>query len=452
MTGRLVIENATVATVDVADTVFPSGHVVIEGNRIVAVGAGPAPSYVDDLPTRHVDGSDHLVTPGLVNTHHHFYQWATRGLFQDATLFEWLVGLYPIWSRIDEEVVYAAARGTIGSLLLSGCTTSMDHHYVFPRGAGDLFGAEIRAASELGLRFHPTRGSMDRGESDGGLPPDFAVESIDAILDATGEAVDNHHDPSPDSMLRVGVAPCSPFTVSIDLLREAARLARAKGVRLHTHGSETVEEETYCNEQFGMGPTDYLDSVGWLGDDVWMAHCVHLNQADIARFASTGTGVAHCPSSNARLGTGIAPLPEMLAAGVPVGLGVDGAASNESGSLGTELRIALLLARARQGPTALDVRQTLRIATAGGAEVLGRQAEIGSLEVGMLADVAMWFVGGLEHSSVEDRVAALVLGSLPPLAMLIVDGRPVVEETRLTTADADLIAHDANVQARRLLG
>jgi len=451
MAERLVIENATVATVDVADTEFPTGHVVVEGNWIVAVGAGAAPSYTDDVAVRRIDGSGHLVTPGLVNTHHHFYQWVTRGLAQDATLFDWLVALYPTWSRIDEDVVYAAARGSISSLLLSGCTAAADHHYVFPRGAGDLLGAEIRAARELGLRFHPTRGSMDRGVSDGGLPPDFAVESIEAILDATAQAVDTHHDPAPDSMLRLGVAPCSPFSVSTDLLREAAGLARSKNVRLHTHGAETLDEEQYCHEVFDKGSTDYLAGVGWLGDDVWIAHCVHLSDADIARFASTGTGIAHCPSSNARLGTGIARLQELLAAGVPVGLGVDGTASNENGSLGAELRAALLFARARKGPSALGVRQALRVGTMGGARVIGRAAEIGSLEVGKLADIAMWYVDGVEHSSIEDKVAALVLGSLPPLALLLVNGQPVVEDGQLTTADVGEVARDARIQAQRLV-
>jgi cytosine/adenosine deaminase-related metal-dependent hydrolase len=450
MMRRVVIENAAIATVDAADTEIPSGHVVVEGNEIVTVGAGPAPEHTDDGPTRRVDGTGHLLTPGLVNTHHHFYQWVTRGLVQDGTLFEWLVGLYPIWARIDEDVVYAAARGSITSLLVSGCTTAADHHYVFPHGSGDLLGAEIRAARELGLRFHATRGSMDRGTSEGGLPPDFAVETITDILDATERAVRTHHDPSPGSMLRVGVAPCSPFSVSTDLLREAADLARLLGVRLHTHGSETVEEEQYCHDLFGMGPTDYLDSVGWLGADVWMAHCVHLGDTDIERFAATGTGVAHCPSSNARLGAGIARLPEMLAAGIPVGLGVDGTASNEYGSLGAEVRAALLFARARKGPTALTVRQALRLATAGGSRVLGREEEIGTIEVGKLADLALWRVDGPEHSSIADPVAALVLGAPPPLTLLLVDGRAVVEDGRPTTVDPVDVARGAREQSRRL--
>jgi cytosine/adenosine deaminase-related metal-dependent hydrolase len=452
MAERIVIENATIATVDGAATEISTGHLVVDGNRITAVGAGPAPRVADDVPTRWVDGTGCLVTPGLVNTHHHFYQWLTRGLAQDAILFDWLVALYPVWSRIDEESVLAAARGSIAALLLSGCTTTSDHHYLFPQGGGDLLGATIRAGRELGIRLHATRGSMDRGQSDGGLPPDFAVESIDAILAAGAAAVEQHHDPAPDAMVRIGLAPCSPFSVSADLLRESAIQARDLGVRLHTHGAETVEEEQYCYEQFGVRPTEYLESLGWLGSDVWMAHCVHLSEADIARFAATGTGVAHCPSSNARLGAGIAPLPEWLAADVPVGLGVDGAASNEHGGLGPELRAALLFARARSGPAALTARQVLQVATTGGARVLGRAAEIGSLEAGKLADVAVWRVDGLAHSSIADPVAALVLGALPPLALLVVNGRAVVEDGRLTTADVDAVARDAANQSQRLLG
>lgn len=451
MSQRLVVSNATIATVDPADTEIANGHVATEGDRIVAVGAGEPPRYTDQVPTRYVDGTGCLVTPGLVNTHHHFYQWLTRGLAQEAILFDWLTELYPIWARIDEDAVRAAARASIATLLLSGCTTAMDHHYVFPRNGGDLLATEIGAAADLGLRFHATRGSMDLGESDGGLPPDFIVESIDEILAASRDAVDTHHDPSPSAMVRVGIAPCSPFSVTPDLLRESAGLARALGVRLHTHGAETAEEDDYCREKFGVGPTEYLDGLGWLGPDVWMAHCVHLSDPDIARFAETGTGVAHCPSSNARLGAGIAKLPEMRAAGVPVGLGVDGAASNEAGSLVAEVRAALLFARARQGPAALTARQALWHGTMGGAAVLGRAAEIGSLEPGKLADLAVWRIDGLGHSSIADPVAALVLGSPPPLALLLVNGRTVVEDGRLLTADPDRLAADASAQARRLL-
>ncbi|MFG3258376.1 8-oxoguanine deaminase [Streptomyces sp. NPDC048172] len=448
--ARIVIENCAVATVDAEDTEHASGHVVVTGSRIESVGPGRAPDGLEGV-TRRIDGTGHLVTPGLVNTHHHFYQWLTRGLATDSNLFDWLVALYPTWSRIDEQMVYAAARGSLGMMARGGVTTAMDHHYVFPRGSGDLLGAEIRAARELGVRFTAARGSMDRGESDGGLPPDFAVESLEDALRATEEAVDTHHDPSFDSMLHIAVAPCSPFSVSTELMREAALLARRKGVRLHTHGSETAEEEKFCHELFGMGPTDYFESTGWLGEDVWMAHCVHMTDADIEAFGRTRTGAAHCPSSNARLGAGIARVPDMLAAGVPVGLGVDGTASNESGELHTELRNALLVNRlGGHKERALNVRQALRLGTHGGAQVLGRANETGSLEPGKLADLVLWKLDGIGHSSIADPVAALVLGAAAPVTLSLVGGRTVVEDGHLTTADEDEIARDARDEAQRL--
>ncbi|QKV91954.1 8-oxoguanine deaminase [Streptomyces sp. NA02950] len=448
--NRTVIENCAVATVDADDTEYTSGHLVVAGNRIESVGAGPAPRELEGV-VRRIDGTGHLATPGLVNTHHHFYQWLTRGLAQDCNLFDWLVALYPTWARIDEQMVHAAARGSLAMMARGGVTTAMDHHYVFPRGTGDLLGAEIRAARELGVRFTAARGSMDRGASAGGLPPDFAVETTEGALTATEEAIDTHHDGSFDSMLQIAVAPCSPFSVSTALLREGAALARRKGVRLHTHGSETVEEEKFCHELFGMGPTDYLASTGWLGEDVWMAHCVHMNDADIAAFARTGTGVAHCPSSNARLAAGIARVPDLLAARVPVGLGVDGTASNESGELHTELRNALLVNRlGSHREKALTVRQALRLGTYGGAQVLGRQDQIGSLEPGKLADLVLWKLDGIGHSTIADPVAALVLGAAAPVTLSLVNGEPVVEEGRLLTADEDEIARSARDQAHRL--
>lgn len=447
---RTVIEHCAIATVDAGDTEYADGHVVVAGALIESVGPGPAPADLEHV-VRRVDGTGHLATPGLVNTHHHFYQWLTRGLAQNANLFGWLTALYPTWARIDEPMVYAGARGSLAMLARGGVTTAADHHYVFPRGTGDLLGAEIRAAGELGVRFTAARGSMDRGAADGGLPPDFAVETTEGALLATEEAVDRHHDAAFGSMLHIAVAPCSPFSVSIELMREAAQLARRKGVRLHTHGSETVEEEQFCHELFGMGPTDYFESTGWLGEDVWMAHCVHMNDADIAAFGRTGTGVAHCPSSNARLAAGIARVPDMLAGGVPVGLGVDGTASNESGELHTELRNALLVNRlGGHREHALDVRQALRLGTYGGAQVLGRGAEIGSLEAGKLADLVLWRLDGLGHSTIEDPVAALVLGAPAPVTLSLVGGRSVVEDGRLTTADEDGIARDARAEARRL--
>jgi cytosine/adenosine deaminase-related metal-dependent hydrolase len=447
---RIVVDGCAIATVDAAGTEYARGHIVVAGERIEAVGPGPAPRD-QDRTARRIDGTGLLATPGLVSTHHHFYQWLTRGLATDHGLFDWLVALYPTWSRIDEPMVRAAAAASLAMMARGGVTMAMDHHYIHPRGAGDLSAAVIGAAREAGVRFTLARGSMDRGRSGGGLPPDFAVETLDGALAATGETIDRHHDPSPAAMTRIAVAPCSPFSVSTELMVEAAGLARRKGVRLHTHGSETVEEDRFCRELFGVGPTEYFESTGWLGPDVWMAHCVHLGPADIAAFARTGTGVAHCPSSNARLGAGIAPVRDLLDAGVPVGLGVDGTASNETGELHTELRNALLVARL--GPHrqhALTTRQTLRLGTIGGAAVLGREQETGSLEPGKLADLVLWQLDTLAHSSIADPVAALVLGAPAPVALSLVNGRTVVENGRLTTVDEERVAREARAQARRL--
>ncbi|WNM26523.1 8-oxoguanine deaminase [Demequina capsici] len=435
MAGLTLIEGAHVVTVDAAGTEHAPGHLAIRDGRITAVGAGPAPSDMRDAAARRYDGSGMLLTPGLVNTHHHLYQWLTRGWAQDAILFDWLVALYPTWARITADTVGAGAAGAMAALARSGCTTVGDHHYIFPRGSGDILGAIAHEASDLGLRLHLTRGSMDLGASDGGLPPDFAVESTDAALRASEDAVLQLHDRSFDSMVRVAIAPCSPFSVTTDLLRESAPLARSLDVRLHTHGSETVEEDAFCRARFGMGPTEYLESVGWLGPDVWMAHCVHLSDADIAKFAATGTGVAHCPSSNARLAAGIAPVRSMLDAGVAVGLGVDGAASNEDGTLGSEIRQAALVARLRDGATAMPGRDALRMATMGGARVLGRENEIGSLEVGKLADIVAWDLTAVEHAGIADPLAALTLGSLPTVRLMLVHGEEVVVDGRLTRAD-----------------
>ena len=448
MTERLLVTGGTVGTMDGDRSEYADGYVLVEDGRVSSVGSGPAPA-VDGGGV--VDARGCVVTPGLVNTHHHLYQWVTRGLAVDATLFEWLTTLYPVWGCIDEESVSAAATAGLGWLAKTGCTTSMDHHYVFPADGGDLLAAEVEAARTVGLRFMPTRGSMDLGRSQGGLPPDSVVEDTDAALAATEDAIERFHDPSPSSMLRVAVAPCSPFSVTGKLMTEAAALARRHGVRLHTHLAETEDEESFCQARFGATPTEYVDSLGWLGEDVWMAHAVHLDDAAVARFAATGTGVAHCPSSNARLGAGIARTRDLIDAGVPVGLGVDGAASNEAGSLVEELRHAALFARARGGPTALSVREALRLATYGGAQVLGREAEIGSIEVGKLADLALWRVDTLPHAGIADPVAALALASPPPLELLLVDGRPVVEQDRLVTVDEDELARDAAAASRRLL-
>ncbi|MFB7161544.1 MULTISPECIES: 8-oxoguanine deaminase [Streptomyces] len=448
--SRIVIENAAIATVDADDTEYASGYVVVADNKIESIGAGQAPAGLENV-VRRVDGTGHLVTPGLINTHHHFYQWITRGLATDHNLFNWLVALYPTWARIDEQMARVAAQGSLAMMARGGVTTAMDHHYVYPKGSGDLSGAIIGAASDMGVRFTLARGSMDRSEKDGGLPPDFAVETLEGALAATEETVDKHHDASFGAMTQVAVAPCSPFSVSTELMKQGAELARRLGVRLHTHGSETVEEEKFCHELFGMGPTDYFESTGWLGEDVWMAHCVHMNDSDIAAFARTGTGVAHCPSSNARLAAGIARVPDMLKAGVPVGLGVDGTASNESGELHTELRNALLINRlGAHREAALNARQALRLGTAGGARVLGRAGEIGSLEAGKLADLVLWKIDGIGHSSIADPVTAIVFGAAAPVTLSLVNGKPVVEGGRLLHADEDAIARDARQEAQRL--
>ncbi|SDI02622.1 8-oxoguanine deaminase [Nonomuraea jiangxiensis] len=445
--SEIVIENVHIAPV--AGPEIESGYIRIEGDRIVALGPGPTPGA--PAGATRIDGTGCLATPGLVNTHHHLYQWASQGLAQDATLFEWLVALYRVWAAMDAEVVKGAATAGLGWLALSGCTTSSDHHYVFPKGRGDLLAAAIEAAGEVGIRFHPARGSMDRGESRGGLPPDVVVEELDDILAATTAAVDTYHDPSFSSMVRVAVAPCSPFSASGELMTESAALARDKGVRLHTHLAETLDEDRHCMEQFGMRPVDYMEKLGWLGPDVWLAHTVHLSEADVGKLAATGTGSAHCPSSNGRLGAGIAPVAEMLRRGVNVGLGVDGSASSELTPLAGEMRQALLFQRARYGPDALTARQALELATLGGARNLGRERELGTLEPGKLADLALWRVDGPFTAAVMDPVCALVFGPLPPLARVLVGGRSVVVDGELRTVPQDAAGRAGADAHRRLM-
>ncbi|MBA3991597.1 MAG: 8-oxoguanine deaminase [Propionibacteriales bacterium] len=437
--GRVVLEGCAVVTMDAQRHEYASGHVVVDGHRIVAVGPGSAPLQDDDSAqvehARRVDARGCLATPGLVNTHHHLYQWLTRGMAVDDTLFDWLTALYPVWAGIDAESVAVAAQAALARLARTGCTTTTDHHYVFPHDSGDIFAAEVEAAATVGLRFHPSRGSMDLGRSSGGLPPDTIVEDIDAALTATAAAIEKYHDPSPEARVRVAVAPCSPFSVTGELLTRSAELARAYGVRLHTHLAETADELDFCREQFGCTPTEYAERTGWLGDDVWLAHAVHLDDAAIRSIAGSGTSVAHCPSSNARLGAGICRTRDLRDAGVPVGLGVDGAASNEATSLLEEVRHALLFARAVGGPRALAVRDALEMATVEGARVLGRQDDLGSLASGKLADIALWRLDTLDHADIADPVAALVLGPPPPLELLLVHGRPVVERDAVVTVD-----------------
>jgi cytosine/adenosine deaminase-related metal-dependent hydrolase len=451
--STLVLEGCAIATMDGRRAEHAGGHIVVSGNRISAVGPGPAPAADrSGADVTRVDAGGCLATPGLVNTHHHLYQWATQGLAADSTLFEWLTALYPVWAAIDAGIVRAAATAGLAWLARSGCSTTTDHHYVFPRHGGDVLGATVEAAGDVGLRFHPTRGSMDLGQGSGGLPPDDAVESLDEILAATQAAIEKFHDPSAGSMLRVGVAPCSPFSVTGDLLAQTAQLARAAGVRMHTHLAETADEAAYCAQRFGCSPVEYAESLGWLGDDVWLAHAVHLDDKAVARLAATGTGVAHCPSSNGRLGSGACRTRALLDAGVHVGLGVDGAASSEATSLLGEVRQAVLTARTAGGPRAMPVRQALELATIGGARLLGRADEIGSLEPGKLADIALWRLDTLPHASIADPVAALVLGAPAPLELLVVNGEPVVEHDELVTVDEQQVTRAARRASEDLAG
>jgi cytosine/adenosine deaminase-related metal-dependent hydrolase len=446
--GVTVIEGCAIATVDDTRREIADGHLVCERGRIAAVGEGAAPAVTEGV--RRIDGRGKLATPGLVNCHHHLYQHATRGYAQQATLFEWLTALYPVWAHIDGEIVDAAARAALAALARSGCTTTTDHHYIFPRGAGDLLAVEIDAARAIGLRFHPCRGAMDLGQRRGGLPPDAIVEERDAILAACSDAIDRFHDPAPGAMVRIALAPTSPFSVTAELMAETAELARARGVRLHTHLAETDDEEEFCLERFGKRPLEYLDSLGWLGDDVWLAHCVHLDGGEAQRMGSTGTGVAHCPTSNGRLGAGIAPVAALLAAGAPVGLGVDGAASNECGELVDELRAALVVARASGGPTALTARQALELATRHGARCLGREDELGHLSVGALADVALWDLDEAGFAGIADPVAALAFGPTRHVDALLVGGELVVEDGELRTADPVTLARGLERASARM--
>ncbi len=379
------------------------------------------------------DATGCVVTPGLVNTHHHLYQTLTRAVpgGQDALLFGWLRTLYPIWSRFGPNEMFISAQIGLAELALSGCTLSSDHLYLYPNGA--RLEDTIHAASELGLRFHPTRGAMSIGESDGGLPPDALVESEQAILEDMIRVVDAYHDPSEGSMCRVGLAPCSPFSVSRDLMRDAALLARDKGVMLHTHLAENDEDIAYSQDQFGCRPGQYAEELGWTGSDVWHAHCVKLDGAEIDLFARSRTGVAHCPCSNCRLGSGIAPVRKMRDQGVPVGLGVDGSASNDSGNLMAEARQSMLLQRVANGADAMSAREALEIATRGGADVLNRP-DCGRLMPGKRADIAIWDVRGIESAGSWDPTALLLAGPTR-VKHLFVEGRQIVRDGQITTID-----------------
>ena len=440
-----LIRNADViVTMDDARRELAGADLRISGGVITEIGQG---LHSDGEV---IDAQGCVISPGLVNTHHHLYQSLTRAVpgGQDALLFGWLRTLYPIWARMTPEHFHVSAQVGLAELALSGCTLSTDHLYLYPNGT--RLEDTIHAAAELGMRFHPTRGSMSIGESDGGLPPDHLVEDEAAILADSIRLVDAFHDGNEGSMCRVGLAPCSPFSVSTNLMRETALLARDKGVMLHTHLAENEEDIAYSLEKFGCRPGQYAESLGWVGVDVWHAHCVKLDPSEIALFAATGTGVAHCPCSNCRLGSGIAPIRAMRDAGVRVGLGVDGSASNDAGNLVAEARMAMLLQRVVRGADAMSARETLEIATRGGADMLGRP-DCGRLAVGKRADIAIWDVSGIESAGSWDP-AALLLAGPTTVRDLFVEGRQVVRDGQVTTIDLGAAIAQQNVLARGLAG
>jgi 8-oxoguanine deaminase len=460
----LLIKDADcVATMDDQGREFRQASVLIRGRSILAVG--PTAELPADLLAQAdqvIDARGHVVIPGLVNTHHHMYQSLTRAIpaAQNAELFGWLRTLYPIWAGLTPEMVHVSTQVAMAELLISGCTTSSDHLYIYPNGV--KLDDSIHAATEIGMRFHASRGSMSVGESAGGLPPDHLVEREADILRDSQRLIETHHDTDRLAMVRIALAPCSPFSVSPDLMRESASLARSyrRGIRLHTHLAENDHDVAYSRERFGKTPTEYAESLGWLGDDVWHAHCVKLDEHGIQRFAATRTGVAHCPCSNMRLASGIAPVRRMLNAGVPVGLGVDGSASNDAAHMMAEARQAMLLARVGRslapfgcdhGPADMSARDALRVATRGGAQVLGRD-DIGQIAPGMAADLAIFDTRtlGMAGAAVHDPVAALLMCHGEPTAWTIVNGRVVADHGQLTTVDLGVLLERHNHLARQL--
>ena len=448
----LLVKNIhTLVTLDAERREIRNGALLVQDNAIAQVGT------TQDLPETADDVLDlqgrHIVLPGLINTHHHFYQTLTRVVpaAQDCTLFNWLQSLYPIWANLTPEAIYISAQMAAAELMLSGCTTASDHLYIYPNGC--TLDDEIRAIQAIGLRFHPTRGSMSVGESKGGLPPDSVVENEPDILKDSQRLIEQYHDNSRYSMLRMALAPCSPFSVTPDLMRESATLARSyPGVRLHTHLAENQSDIDYSLATFGMIPGDYAESVGWLGNDVWHAHCVKLDDRSIQKFGKTGTGISHCPCSNTRLASGIAPIRQMLDAGVPVSLGVDGSASNDGGNMLQEARMAFLLARVRESnAAAMTARDILEVATLGGAKVLGRD-DVGAIAVGMAADfIAINLDRPQFAGALHDPVAALIFCQANSVDYSFINGKKVVDQGRLTTVELETLVEKTNAIAHQLV-
>lgn len=436
---------------DAAGREIRDGYVLVEGNRIVDVGTCADGIDADEI----VRGDGKILLPGLVNTHHHLYQALFRNVpgASDVKLFKWLVFLYERWKRLDEDAMRIASSVACSELLLSGATTTTDHCYVFPTSGGDILGADIEGAREAGIRFHPCRGSMSLSKKDGGLPPDSVVQTEDEILADCLRAIERYHDPEPLAMLRIALAPCSPFSVTQDLMRETVTLAAEHGVLMHTHLAETRDEEAYCQQRFGVRPVDLMNELGWLRDDVWFAHLVVLNDADIERLSAAGVGMAHCPSSNMTLGSGIAPVAQMKETRIKIGLGVDGSASNDTSNMIREVRQAMLLQRVAYGADALTAREALRLATMGGASVLHREDEIGSIEVGKAADLIAFDLSEIAFAGAHaDPLAAIVHCAADRVDFAMVNGAWRVRDGRLVDeALYDLIPKHNEI-SKRLTG
>lgn len=448
MTSILIKNARAIVTVDDNDTVLENQNIFIENNYFGYIGKD---SFVAD---KVIDAKGMFVYPGLINTHHHLYQTFTRNLpqVQNLELFDWLITLYEIWRGLNPEIIYYSSLVGMGELLKYGCTTCFDHHYVFPKENSTFISQQFLAAEKLGMRFHASRGSMSRGKSNGGLPPDELVQSVEDILEDSLRLIENYHDASKYSMRQIVLAPCSPFSVTSDLMIKTAELAREKNIRLHTHLAETKNEEDYCIEKYNMRPLDYMESLGWLGKDVWFAHGIHFSDQELFRLACTQTGVAHCPISNQKLSSGIAKIPRMLELGVPVGLAVDGSASNDGSNLLAELRASFLLHRlqsSHQAPSGYDV---LKMATKGGAKILGRD-DIGSIEVGKAADLFMIDSNQLEYVGARSDPKSLLatVGVNRPVAYTIINGKIVVERGQLHNLDEQEIVHKANILVNDLL-
>jgi 8-oxoguanine deaminase len=425
------------------------GYVRIENGFITDVGTGEPPHSNADIV---IDASDKLVMPGMINTHHHLYQTLTRAVpdVMDSGLFDWLKKLYPSWAGLDDDAISLSTQLGMAELMLSGCTTTTDHHYVFPQRALQGIDVQIEAAQQIGMRFHPTRGSMSLSVKDGGLPPDSVVQDEDTILSESERLIKQYHDPALDGMIKIALAPCSPFSVTRSLMDATAQLAKQHNVRLHTHLAETLDEEDFCLQVYGMRPTDMLEDVGWMNDNVWLAHGVHFDDGEISRLGQHGLSIAHCPSSNARLGSGLIPLKKLQDAGVNIGLGVDGSASNDASNMILELRQALFLQRVIHGAEAIQIADVIKMATTGSAACLG-QHELGKIEVGKVADLALFDLNAMEYSGAHDPLGALVLCAPTRVHTLIVGGRVVVKDQELLTVDLDQLVQKHRRKAAELV-